>query len=153
MIVAYGVSSFLISFIIYWLCRFLGFKGLYANFKDSVLSKPHIPIGVYIKSFFVMCIEAPLIEEAIFRLLLFRIGFWFTPSIVAVVLITSILFALMHATSWPSFPLPQLTGGIIMGMAYLMGGFWAAAGVHVTHNFCVALWIVINRAWIKLSGY
>lgn len=154
MIVLYGTVSFALAVLVYLISKAFGFENLYTG-KIDIPGLPKIenpPWWAYLGMFFYLCVLAPVTEELLFRLVLFKIGFALTSSVVVVVLITSILFAVAHATKWPQFPLPQLVGGVIMGMAFLIGGIHASIGVHAVHNFLSGMWVVIRAAWHKTSA-
>lgn len=88
-------------------------------------------------------VSAAVLEETIFRGLLFRIteeglGTWLTLAV------TALIFGLLHLfsanTSVAAAVSIVLTGGILLGAAYILTrNLWLPIGIHVGYNFLTGL--------------
>lgn len=142
-----GIASLMAAAISYHILRTLKCQHLYSksgiheNLKRDWLHN--------IMMMFWLCVFAPVTEELFFRMILFKIVLALGFSLGSVILITSVLFALVHCNDWPQFPVPQLLSGIILGMVFVMGGLWASIVAHITHNFLIGAIVLTHAAFTK----
>jgi len=95
---------------------------------------PETPAPDYAQMLLLACVAAPLIEEVLFRGLVFS-GLLRSVRLPLAVVWSALLFALMHPThSWP----PVFLLGIATALMYRRSGFLPASMLlHATYNYVV----------------
>lgn len=116
--------------------------GLLYVVHPSLFAYVQLPTWLYgMMGLLLMVILAPIVEEIIFRGLLYRMlrerwGVWVS------VLVSAAFFSLVHHGLLLS---PQLIGGIIFALAYEWSrSLWVAIGLHMGANAAVYMLSVLN---------
>lgn len=147
LLILISLASFASSLGALLVCQGFGLNFLYAVANESSIKMPKTLIeGVVL--YIYGCIAAPLIEELIFRKLIFFVLFLFGLPVNWVVAIGAVLFSIAHRTERWQLPVPQLLGGLILGVTYIMFGFWPAVLIHSLHNFLsftLAITLELNK--------
>lgn len=90
-------------------------------------------IGELLVSLFVLAVLAGLSEELFFRSIIMRFGTKTTRSIVLGIIISSLLFAMMHSNIY-GLPSIFLAGTLLGTFYYLTGSVWCSIIAHVLYN-------------------
>jgi membrane protease YdiL (CAAX protease family) len=113
----------------------------------SLFAYVSLPVWLYgIQGLFLMTVLAPIVEEIIFRGLLYRMlrERW---GIALSVVVSAVFFSMVHHGSLLS---PQLLGGIIFALAYEWSrSLWVSIGLHMGANSAVYTLSVLGLAAIS----
>ncbi len=108
--------------------------GIGSTIITAILSHA-VPGTFSIKSSIRSVIGAPIVEEVLYRLILLTTIFYFTESTALAILLSAVVFGLVHlATGGARFP-HTFIGGIVLGIMFVNFGLLSVIIVHMTHNF------------------
>ena len=111
--------------------------------KDYGRTKPHTIIEV-ISDLLQVAILTPIIEEIMYRGYLFTEFRKFKMPVVAVIIVTSLLFGFMHYPPWV-WVVDTIIFGVIMAIIrQKTGSIWTGLGVHIATN-CIAYFMLFYR--------
>lgn len=96
---------------------------------------------------FAVVLRAPIVEEAIFRGVLFYLLDGAPPGVI--VLVTAVLFSLMHGVR-EERPVTQFVMGLLYGILRVRHGIWAACLAHGLFNtYAIAAWVRCATAALR----
>jgi membrane protease YdiL (CAAX protease family) len=136
--VASGVGLVIVAGIIFALALLVD-SGLRDQFKDQQIDLPGAPWAVVLVVI-ALVVLAPLGEEMLFRVVLFRSLARRVP-IGGAIALSSVLFAAAHADSyilWPRAIALALTG-VGLALLYWRRGYWSAVAAHAPVNGVASL--------------
>jgi len=84
-------------------------------------------------------VTAPIIEECVFRLGGIASVYYFTGSLLAALVVTSVAFGVVHSYMGPHAVVSATLAGMILGLVFLSGGLVAAIAAHMTVNLVSVL--------------
>lgn len=128
----------LIQVVFAMICNSLGIQGTSSskNRLEEMISNPFILI--------ITLVISPIIEELIFRFLLFK-KIWIKPFSIYSALFSSILFGLIHGQS-NIMTIPLILNGLLYCFLYKRTNtLWLVILTHSSFNACVLLILFLNR--------
>ena len=150
--VGYGMLTLLLAFPLIWIVLMISAF----LFRDHLESHPLIPLLLHTRDPWLIVllalmavVMAPIVEETLFRGLLFRaldarVSFW------GAAVISGVLFALVHGQLVAILPIVVL-GVIFAFLTRRTESLWASAGAHAMFNGLNTL-IVLFTAWALHSA-
>jgi membrane protease YdiL (CAAX protease family) len=120
-----GLVGALIMLLIFLTNQQLGFIQVEST-SDWILSVKQIP-KIFISAF---------VQELIFRILIFIALIYLTGNKLNVLILSSVIFCLVHAPSGLIGTLSYFLAGLMYGLTFLkFKSIWAATGLHFTWNY------------------